>query len=226
MDEPLIQEQIDYYRRRASEYDETSSPSGGPLLDHTRTIEAALHEFQPRGRVLEIASGTGTWTRLLLPHASSVVAVDSSHEMHDAARNKIHNDDRVRYIEADVFSWKPEGSFDVVFFANWLSHIPPTRFHRFWGIVREALAPDGRVFFVDQIKDSWRNEELREEFEAEPSAPIVRRTLQDGRTFRVVKVFWDPAELETSLHGLGWDSEVHIAGPFYWGAARRAATSS
>lgn len=26
--------------------------------------------------------------------------------------------------------------------------------------------------------------------------------------------------------GLGWDIKVHIAGPFYWGAARRAARSS
>lgn len=225
MDQPLIQEQIDYYRKRAPEYDETSSPSDSPLLGHRRTIEAAFHEFQPRGRVLEIASGTGTWTQHLLPHASSVVALDSSHEMHDAARRKIHNDDRVRYIDADVFSSNPEGSFDVVFFANWLSHIPPTRFDRFWGIVREAWLPTVAFSSSTRSRTRWRNEELREEFEAEPSVPIVRRTLQSGGTFRVVKVFWEPAELETSLHALGWDSEVHTAGPLYWGTARRAARS-
>lgn len=58
--ESLIQEQIEYYRRRAPEYDETSSPPGDPLAVFGREIERALHAFEPTGDVIEIASGTGT----------------------------------------------------------------------------------------------------------------------------------------------------------------------
>jgi hypothetical protein len=47
-----------------------------------------------------------------------------------------------------------------VFFASWLSHIPPGMFHRFWETVRAALAPAGRVFFADESVDAWRYEEL------------------------------------------------------------------
>lgn len=137
--------------------------------------------------------------------------------MHELSKKKTGNDPRVRHVVADVFSWEPDQQFDVVFFANWLSHVPPASFDRFWALVRSALAPGGRIFFVDEIRDAWRNEVLlREEFVHGPSVPIVRRTLRDGRTFRAVKVFWDPRELEARLRELGWAIETLTAGPFFW----------
>jgi demethylmenaquinone methyltransferase/2-methoxy-6-polyprenyl-1,4-benzoquinol methylase len=41
-------------------------------------------------------------------------------------------DDRVRFIEADVFAWRPDRRYDVLFFSAWLSHVPPQRCDRFW----------------------------------------------------------------------------------------------
>jgi hypothetical protein len=85
------------------------------------------------------------------------------------------------------------------------------------------LAPDGRVFFVDEIKDAWRNEaSLREDF-VPGAAPVVRRSLNDGREFLVVKIFWDPAELTDRLRELGWSIEVHPVGPFFWACGERSA---
>lgn len=112
--ESLIQEQIEYYRRRAAEYDETSTPTGDPLASFGQEVERALKAFSPAGDVLEIASGTGTWTRLLLQHASSVTTLDASPEMHQESRRKLGDDPRVRYIEADVLSWEPDRSYDVI----------------------------------------------------------------------------------------------------------------
>jgi hypothetical protein len=42
--------------------------------------------------------------------------------------------------------------------------------------------------------------------------PIARRTLGDGRTFDIVKVFWEPAALEGSLRSRGWDARVRPVG--------------
>jgi SAM-dependent methyltransferase len=215
-DESLIKEQIEYYRNRAPEYDETSSPAGDPLAAYGHQLEAALDRFRPAGRLLEIASGTGAWTLYLLRHASTVTALDSSREMHELSRRKLGNDSRVRYIQADVFSWVPDARYDVVFFANWLSHVPLGSFERFWRTVREALAPAGRVFLVDEAEDAWRNEDvLREKHVTGGSIPALRRSLRDGRTFRVVKVFWTPDDLESRLQDLGWDIAVHPTGPFF-----------
>jgi len=220
-EDALIREQIEYYRGRAPDYDATSSPPGDPLAPYARQIEAALERFRPAGRVLELASGTGVWTAQLLRHAESVTALDASTEMHELSRAKIGDDPRVRRLTADVFSWDPDVRYDVVFFANWLSHVPPGRFRQFWETVRAALAPAGRVFVVDEIEDAWRHEALHEEFVAGPSVPVVNRSLADGRRFRVVKQFWNPAHLRAALLALGWEAEVHPAGPLFWAEAVR-----
>jgi SAM-dependent methyltransferase len=221
MDEDaLISEQKEYYRAVAPEYAVTFSPPGDSLAVYGSRIEMALDQFGPTGQVLEIASGNGAWTVQLLRHASSVTALDSSPEMHEVARERTRADPRVRYLLADVFSWQPDGRYDVVFFANWLSHVPPGRFHRFWETVGAALAPAGRVFFADELADAWRYEDVfREDFVDDPSVPVVRRALPDGRTFKVVKVFWDLDDLRSALSHLGWQAEIHAAGPFFWGDA-------
>jgi demethylmenaquinone methyltransferase/2-methoxy-6-polyprenyl-1,4-benzoquinol methylase len=41
---------------------------------------------------------------------------------------------KVSYLNVDVFSWKPDRRYDVVFFANWLSHIPPILPERVWDL--------------------------------------------------------------------------------------------
>jgi SAM-dependent methyltransferase len=220
-DDELLSEQMEYYRAVAPEYGAMSSPPGDSLASYGAQIESGLRRFAPAGRVLEIASGAGHWTVHLLDHASSLTALDSSREMHELSRTKTGGDPRVRYVHADVFSWQPDGPYDVVFFANWLSHVPPRRFERFWDIVGTALAPGGRVFFADELEDAWRYEELFREDFVDPSVPVVRRTVPGAREFRVIKVFWDPDDLRSTLRALGWEAEIHTAGPFFWGSANR-----
>jgi demethylmenaquinone methyltransferase/2-methoxy-6-polyprenyl-1,4-benzoquinol methylase len=216
-EDALISQQIEYYRGRARDYDATASPPHDPLGPYTSQIEKALARFGPTGRVLEIASGTGTWTRHLLRHAAQITALDVANEMHEQSQAKIGDHPRLRRVAADVFSWEPDGVYDVVFFANWLSHVPPGKFHGFWQTVRAALSPAGRVFVVDEIEDAWRREELlHEDFVVDPSLPIVKRALPDGRTFHVVKQFWNPEELRAALRADGWELAVHPAGPLFW----------
>jgi SAM-dependent methyltransferase len=223
----LIAEQIAYYRNRALDYDQTSRPPGDSLANYGNELFAALDRFRPAGDILEIASGTGTWTTRLLRHASHVTALDASSEMHQQAAAKVNHDRRVRFVLADVFSWRPDTEYDVVCFANWLSHVPPTRFDLFWTTVSDSLRPSGRVFVVDELRDAWRYDDLfHEEFAAEADAPVVHRSLQDGRRFRVVKVFWDQQELESRLLRLGWLGEVHPVGPFFWAEGGRASTKT
>jgi SAM-dependent methyltransferase len=214
-DRDLIADQIRYYGRRAAEYDETSMPPGDPLASHGEQLSGALHRFRPEGRVLELACGTGTWTRLLAEQPTSeIVALDASEEMLEIARAKLPNR-RVRFVKADLFSWSPDDTYDVVCFFFWLSHVPPSLFEAFWRLVRACLVSTGRVFFADEGPHDLWNEEF---IDAERS--VVRRTLRDGSTHRAVKVFWQPPKLEARLRSLGWDISVTGAGPFYWGEGR------
>ncbi len=212
----IIDEQIAYYGERAAEYDMSAPGNRDPLYPHLLEVQRAVTEFEPRGKILELACGTGNWTGRLAEHAGSVVALDASFEMLARARAKTGNA-RVRYVQANLFSWTPDDAYDVVFFAFWLSHVPLNHFEGFWRLVGDCLAPSGRVFFVDEGNhEQWREEWLDE------SSGLVRRRLADGTAHRAVKVFWDKEPLEDRLEQLGWRVSVSVAGAFYWGSGTRA----
>ncbi len=211
-----LAEQAKYYRRRAAEYDTTSTPPGDRVKPESDILRTELRAFEPRGRVLEIACGTGSYTVELVPFAERITALDVSPEMLRLARRKVPSE-KVRFVEADIFSWTPDAHYDVAFFSFWLSHVPPSHFEWFWEIVASCLAPDGRVFFADEGRHAlWR-----EEF-VDPEEAVVRRRLSDGSEHHAIKMLWDVSELGARLRGLGWDITVRSTGAFYWGAGTRS----
>lgn len=76
-DRDLLDEQIRYYRARAAEYDTTTTPDEDPYAAAAARTRSALRVAQPRGRVLELAAGTGQWTGLLAERADELTAIDS-----------------------------------------------------------------------------------------------------------------------------------------------------
>jgi demethylmenaquinone methyltransferase/2-methoxy-6-polyprenyl-1,4-benzoquinol methylase len=206
----LLDEQVRYYRAVAAEYEDHALPFAGGC-----ELAEALDAFRPTGSVLEFACGPGTWTTQLLRHAADVTAVDASSEMLAIASARTGNE-RVRFVSADLFHWRPDRRYDVVFFGFWLSHVPPDRFASFWSLVADCLKPDGRVFFVD---DGYRTAD--ELIQGERSS-IIQRRLTDGTAYRIVKVPHRPTDLERQLKRIGWRVRVRsTAGPFFWGAGTR-----
>ena len=206
----LLGEQIAYYRALAPDYlDQSLDLPGGDFTD-------VLDAFGPTGSVLELACGPGMWTGQLLRYASDVTAVDASPEMIAIAKARV-GEERVRFIQADLFTWPPDRRYDVVFIGFWLSHVPAERFDSFWSMVTDCSKPQGRVLFVD---DAYRTPA---ELVEGPSSSTIRRQVPDGTAYRLVKVPHQPEDLERRLRRLGWDIKVTTtAGPFYWGAGRRS----
>ena len=206
----LLDEQVSYYRALAPDYlDQGLDLPGGDELT------AALEAFRPAGGVLELACGPGVWTGQLLRYATDVTAVDASPEMLALAAARV-DDPRVRFVQADLFTWMPDRQYDVVFFGFWLSHVPLKRFESFWSLVADCLTEGGRVFFVD---DGYRTPD---ELVEGPSSSTIQRRLDDGMSYRLVKVPHHPTELENRLRRCGWDIKVTpTSGPFYWGAGVR-----
>jgi demethylmenaquinone methyltransferase/2-methoxy-6-polyprenyl-1,4-benzoquinol methylase len=222
--EDLLREQTLYYRARAPEYDEWCLRRGrydrGPELARTWAAEVAevaraLADFHPSGRVLELAGGTGWWTERLAPHAESLTVVDVSPEMLALNRERVR-DAKVRRVEADLFDWQAAERFDVVFFSFWLSHVPPERFDAFWQRVQASLAPEGRVFFIDSLYEEAST--ATDHHLEGPDAVTALRRLNDGREFRIIKVFYRPDDLAARLASLGWRIAVRAtANHFLYG---------
>ena len=214
----LIGSQRTYYDERAEHYMDLSKPSDrigrGYMSDEmTRSL---IDEFAPTGDVLELACGPGTFTRDIALHASSLTVVDGSPRMLDRARAAV-GDANVTFIEADLFTWEPARTYDAVFFGCWLSHVPPDRFEDFWTLVRRCLRPGDRVGFVDEDDRGAVNDEVS----IVDGVPTALRTLADGRTFDIVKVFWRPDDLERALRASGWDVAVRRVGDaFLYGEGR------
>jgi demethylmenaquinone methyltransferase/2-methoxy-6-polyprenyl-1,4-benzoquinol methylase len=221
--EALLRQQIAYYRARAAEYDEWFLRQGrydrGPELNarwfaEVAAVRRALAEFAPAGRVLELACGTGLWTQILAQTAERITAVDSSPEALALNRERVR-DPRVTYVAADLFAWQLPATYDTVFFSFWLSHVPPDRFGAFWELVRSSLAPNGRVFFLDSLRDPTSTARDHHLPDADTTDATLTRRLNDGREFSIVKVFYQPAALERALAAHSWDVGVHATEHYF-----------
>jgi len=231
----VLREQLDYYRERAAEYDQWWLRQGrydrGPAqkaqwFAEASEVRSALVAFRPEGRVLELACGTGIWTEQLLPFADELTAIDGSREMLAINAGRLGSP-RVRYIEADLFRWRPsdKGCFDTIFFGFWLSHVPPERFAEFWNLADSCLAHEGRVFFLDSRYQDTST--AVDHVLPERSATVLQRRLNDGREYRVYKIFYDRDELTRRLAELGWSFEIdETRNYFIYGAGCRMSQES
>jgi ubiquinone/menaquinone biosynthesis C-methylase UbiE len=205
MEKHILDEQMTYYRKRAPEYDETTGQTEEIQRAFARAREL-LQQYAPCEQVLELACGTGTWTRALLPLGHELTAIDASPEMLSLARQKVGNA-FVQFQQADLFQWQPTQQYDLVFFANWLSHVPPPRLEAFLGTVARAVRPGGSLVMVDQYAPLQEDREIivRDE---EEGAIYANRSLRGGQTFTIVKVYYDLQLIEHLLDALDFTVTV------------------
>ena len=223
-----LDEQKEYYRARAEEYDEWVLRTGryncGLEQSHmwfheVRQIIQALESLGNLGNVLEFAGGTGLWTRRLAQQADSIVVVDASEEMIAINRNRV-GDSRVQYVHQDIYDFEMSEKYDTIFFSFWLSHVPSVRFQEFWAKVKEGLAPGGLIFFIDSLKEN-RSTAIDHVLPHEDDCETLVRKLNDGREFRIFKLFYKPNELSEKLGNLGLESHVIQTEHFFlYGCAR------
>jgi demethylmenaquinone methyltransferase/2-methoxy-6-polyprenyl-1,4-benzoquinol methylase len=212
----IIEAQKSYYQARAQEYDEWFYRRGrydhGP--EHTRQWQAeaeevcgALAAANLTGQVLDVAAGTGIWTQELVKTADHVTALDSSPEMLELNHRRLPGN-QVTYTLTDLFYWQPVMSYNAIFMGFWLSHVPLALMYNFIGTMAGALAPGGKLFFVDslpEVSSTARDQvnTLAQSLAQRAESPanlesdygVITRRLSDGREFQVVKVFYLPNDL-------------------------------
>jgi len=218
MSEPVssktLNDMKDYYRARANEYDEwfyrrgryDRGPEGNARwFAEADEVFAALDALGMEGDILELAAGTGIWTEHLVRTARSITVVDASPEMMAINRARVASE-RVSYLQADLFTWQPVRTYDAVCFCFWISHVPTERLDAFLNTVAAALREGGEVFFVDgrrELTSTAIDHQL-----PETDTQLMTRRLNDGREFKIVKNFYEPAMLATRSAAVGLNITV------------------
>jgi demethylmenaquinone methyltransferase/2-methoxy-6-polyprenyl-1,4-benzoquinol methylase len=213
-------EMLAYYEARAPEYDDWYLRRGryarGPIHDAAwnTELDAAgrwLDALPIRGEIVELAAGTGWWSPLLAAKGE-LSLYDGTAAPLDRARERLVAHGLRAHLHVRDAWLEPDRAVDAVFTGFWLSHVPRDRLAAFLGIVRRWLKPGGTFAFIDSRFDPQSSA-------ADHPAPAddrsVRR-LDDGREFTVVKVYYEPAELEAALARAGFESaRVTSTGRFF-----------
>jgi ubiquinone/menaquinone biosynthesis C-methylase UbiE len=223
--ERTLGEQMLYYEARAGEYDEWWFRTGrydhgkqenDLWFDEQAHARADLIAAIPHGEVADLACGTGIWTEVLAAHADHVTAVDGSVAMLAKAEERLDHTglaDKATFLQADLFFWRPEPRFDAVFLGFFLSHVPDDLLDQVLSTVAASLKPGGRFLFIDSRRipeSSSPDQPLPDEDES-----IMVRKLNDGRTFRIIKLFRTQGAMADALARNGLDTDVRETANYF-----------
>jgi len=204
----------DYYAARASEYDRVYAKP--ERQEDLRAIESWLPARFEGRRVLELACGTGWWTRFIAPVAAHVVAVDAAPETLAIARERVAGL-RVELVVGDAYD-PPRAAppYDAAFAGFWLSHVPRARLAAFLRALHAALQAGSTIVFLDNRWVEGGSSPIVER-DAEGDTWQLRR-LDDGTTHRVLKNFPEEAELRALVERDAARVD-HVAWRHYWALA-------
>ena len=200
MDESPI---VDYYRKRSAQSDDTYGPP--EVQKDFAWVTAWLRENVAERDVLEVACGTGHWTKLASAWARSIVALDLSWDLVHAARENA-NSPVVDFAAADArtLPFSPN-TFSCGMAHFLLSHIRRTEVRPFIEGFRRCLKRGSCLLFTDtRWVDGYRKSPIRRD---DDGNTYDLRTLKDGSQFEILKNYFTRAEWEQYLASFG---AVHI----------------
>ena len=225
MTRTVLQDQIEYYRARAGEYDEWfyrvgrydwGAERNAQWFAEVETVVKALRAVGKVGTVLELAAGTGNFTKELAAIADQATALDASLEVLEINRDKVKSAN-VIYQQADLFNWQPDAQYDLVFMSFWMSHVPPEKLDGFLDTVKRATKVGGQVFMVDSLRDKTRTSTASNHADYDPESIYHTRKLNDGQEFTIVKMFYDES-LVAKLAEHGFTAQYQTSGDYFWWA--------
>lgn len=211
---------VDYYAARAPEYDDWYLRRGryshGPIHDAAwnAELDAAgrwLDGLPLRGEIVDLAAGTGWWSTLLAGKGE-LSLYDAAPETLERARERLLAHGLRAHLHVRDAWAEPDRAVDGLFTGFWLSHVPRDRLGAFLGLARRWLRPGARFAFIDSLPDPASGAVDH----PVPAGDRSVRRLTDGREFTIVKVYYQPEELERAVATAGFaDVTVTTTGRFF-----------
>ena len=207
-----------YYAARADEYEKVyEKPERRRDLARLHVVIPAYFEDR---RVLEVACGTGYWTRRIAPLVSSMVACDLTSETLVVAQANQPARPNVSFLVADAYDLAAvPGAFDSAFAGFWWSHVRSADLSRFLDGLHQRLEADSLVVFVDNRYVEGSNWPITHT-DAEGNT-YQRRRLENGTEHDVLKNFPTATQLREVIERSGGCDLAILELEHYWCATYR-----
>lgn len=158
-------------------------------LKFDRTLEVC--GAGPLGRVLELGCAVGSFTEVLAPRASDVLAIDVSRAAVDQVAVRLQEHSNVRARAMDIPAEFPEETFDLVVASDVLYYLSAAELRRCLTRIEDSLADGGAfvaVHYVPRMGSVLNGDEAHDLLASHTTLRHVlaeRTEFGKGRTYRV-----------------------------------------
>ena len=167
----ITEQSAQFYAKSASNHDRIYDRP--ERQDDLAAMRGHVAEILRGHTVLELACGTGYWTRIIAEVADKVVATDINAEMIAMAQLRKMPADKVELRVADAWDLPADiGDFTAVFIGFWWSHVKREEQEKF---LAQLKARVGKDMFVVLLDDAY----------VEGSSDTVARTDHEGNTYHI-----------------------------------------
>ncbi|MFX0034138.1 MAG: class I SAM-dependent methyltransferase [Candidatus Hermodarchaeota archaeon] len=185
-----------YYADRAYEYDKTYLRP--ERQKDIKKLHKLLKTLLKDHIVLEIACGTGYWTKTIAIVSKCITAVDINDEVLQIAKNRGIPSNKVIFIQDDVYILnKIQGNFSAGFAGFWWSHIPKSKLKQFITLFHSKVQPNALIIFIDN-RHVKRSSISISRMDIHGNTYQIRK-LEDGREYEILKNFPTKKEIRDIL---------------------------
>lgn len=207
---------LQYYDARAPEYDEAyvhglgSASIVDPALfqSEAKLLEGVV-ERVARGRLIDIACGTGYWLPHYIERCPWVTLLDQSPGMLAECRKRIGAlgvESRCELVRADLFEY-PFTAHEFALAGFLASHLDETHEQRLFAALAQVLGRTGRFLILDS---AWTPVRARFNSKVERQ----QRRLNDGTAFEIYKRYLDRDDV------VAWEAKYGVKASIeYFGRA-------
>jgi len=204
---------VEYYQKRAGEYDKIYYRDDPVRQSELHTLYAMSQEVLRDRTVLDLACGTGFWTKIVSEAARSITGIDINAGTIEEAEKKTYGCP-VEFILSDVFAPPdPLATFNGFLATFLISHIRRQDLDRLVDIWKPFFEPGARAF----ISDNNLICELRPElvWDDEKVNTYKKRTLENGEQYLILKNYFEKDELESIFSRWGKIENLWFD-KYYW----------
>lgn len=193
-------ELVPYYNARAAEYERVYDKP--ERQDDLRQLHELIPSLLAGRSVLEVACGTGYWTRRISARAAAITGCDLAGETLTLARALQPAEHAASYVAGDAYALTGvPGCFDAAFVGFWWSHIRHADLRRFLGGLNARLPVASRVVILDNRYVAGSNWPVTRT--DEDGNTYQQRQLENGTRHEVLKNFPSAAEVLSAIELAG-----------------------